>query len=251
MRKDYWFTSLKLCAAVFNGTATYLIFFSIFMLGGRGTLFAGVSAALAVILVDLFFIVALIMLEDKTVNIRERIVWGVSATLLAIATLAIGVADEGLLGLVPRAGFVLLVAQDVLSVYSDWELEYNSRPAKEQRIRDTQVILRAEEKAKAYRRVIQGAEIKAAFEAKILEQELKNLEVNKPTPFSEPVTQPIVEQAEQYIQELEQGIVQTDDGFGWVNRDGELMTTTALGKPYSYQGAKNALSRAKNNNGHR
>lgn len=251
MKNSNWFFLLKLCAAVFNGMATFSVFLEIFQTGQRGAFFALMSAVLSVILVDLFFIVALITLEDKEVAIRERLVWAVSAALLAIAVLGIGIADEGLLGIVPRTGFVLLVFQSILAVVAEYQLQYNSRAAKEQRIRDDQVILRAKEKAAAYERMIKSPEMRDNFQEKERQREMENLNLDQKqsTPYSEPIIQPSLES---YAEEVEDGIMQLPSGgYGWISpKTGELTTITALGKAYSLPGARNALRRA-SHNGHK
>jgi hypothetical protein len=248
MKINNVFAWLKLCAAVFNGAATFLVFYSIFSEGERGVFFSAFSAVLAVVLIDLFYIAALITMEDKSINLRERGIWGISATLLAIATLAIGIADEGILGIVPRIGFVLLVLQDDLAVYSEYAVLYHSRDAQEKRILNKQVLLRKNERAKAFERMIKSTEIQDAMEAKERERELDLLAL-KSTSFPEPVVH--TPTAESYVEEVEPHIMQlATGGYGWVDKFGELNTTTALGKPYSYQGAKAAYSHASKNGKH-
>lgn len=249
-KENYWFWSLKLCAAVFNGMATYTVFHQVFKDADRGQELSIISALLAVILVDLFFICALVMLEDKQKSIQDRASWAVAAILLVIATIGIGFADEGYVSWVPRIGFIMLVGQDVLSWYFEWLSIYKSREAQERRIRDSQVIMRRETLRKAYKEVIHSKEMLEAFKQREREREYENLGFTASTPEPQKQSTPLSEPIEQpnlldYAEQVEDNIIQLPSGgYGWIDpSSGEVNTATALGKPYTLRGARAALTR--------
>lgn len=219
---------VKLIAAIFNAPATGYVFYNVFSSTSRSSFFVYFNVLCAVLLIDAFFLWVLYELEDDSIDPRDRIPEAIVAFALTVGVIVIGAIDEGMLAWIPRMGIVALVLRDELRWINSYVRVYRSREYQEQRIRDQEVVDRRKLMQKAKRDA--WNQLETEFIQVQVQRERKQLGLVD-----------LIE--ENYEQDLPERIVKTDEGYGWVDFEGELTSETSTGNPYTLTGAKLALAR--------
>jgi hypothetical protein len=228
--------AVKFVAAIFNAPSTGYVFYGILDKTERSEWLVWFNTILAVLLIDLFFLWVLTVLEDESIDPIKRMPMAISAVLLSVAIVIIGVMDEGVLSYAPRIGLLALVFNDLVGWGTDYWAHYNSREQIEQRIRKSEVVARRRMNEKTLKAAIKESEadFQARHRSRILEQlGQSDSEHSEPEKVLAP-------------EELPEHVFKADDGtYGWVSPvTGERTTKTSLGKPYNtMRGAQIAVSR--------
>jgi len=192
---------------------------------------------MAILLIDVLFIVLLYLLESAELSVREKLPWSVVGFGLIVVVVYIGYLDEGLLAFAPRLGFIGIVMADELNYLTEVMATYTSREVTEQRIRNRQVIARRKAMQKAYRAALK--ELEPTMKEVQIQRELATLKQTEPK-----ASEPLINKNGH--KEVEPGIFEVRDGeFAWADKAGQLHAKTQLGKPFTLRGAK--ITRSRNN----
>lgn len=245
--------AVKWCSVLFNSVATWTVFHTQFYAALHAESIAYLSAALAIILIDLLY-VALINFIEAPTHIEEKLTlrfpYVVGLTILYFAIVAIGFLAEGWLALAPRVGLgiiTLICVNRYIVLYLDerdrtWQERYDKRKYRAER-QDSLIL------SKAQRKIKHQEQLNAL---KFLKGELKEKYVSN-LRDQLGITTPVVEEtkllpASSTTDLLSEFIQKTNTGYAWVNpfNPDEIHATTAAGEPYSLSGAKIALARCYN-----
>lgn len=228
MRNKKLLIAIKIVFSVFNIPATFYVFHDIFKQVRDNTLLVYFGAIMAILLIDLVFLWLLELLENAALDPKERIPAAVTSVCMALAILAIGYVDEGFLAIAPRISILVIVTHDLLAWYYHYRAAYSSREAKEQQLRDEQVLERRSMMRRAQSEAWQ--KLYPEFVELQIKRERSTLNIQ-----TEETTLP------EYI-------VEKEDGYGWIHpKTKELVFETVTGNNYTLAGAKNAYARASKN----
>lgn len=240
---------VKIAAAAFQIPATWHVFTKLFEEAGRGQIETYITSFFAIVLIDALIIIVMYFLESGELNPLDKSAWAFGGVALLVSIFYIGYKDEGAMSFAPRIGVLLLISIDLFSWSTEFTTYYFSREQIEKRLRNKQVLHRNKQDKKAWR------EARKKLYPELVQLQMKReiqllgldelYQPTESTPLPEPVEQSDLMGYAEYV---EPNIVQLPSGgYGWSDPvTGEITTTTALGKPYSLQGARSALSRSRN-----
>lgn len=235
LRKSNLLEVAKYVTAIVTVPATYHVFFDIFKAADRGIWLAGFTAVCSIILIDVLLLYFLYILEEDTDPLKK---WpdAIGAIALAIANIAVGIVDEGILAWVPRVGLITLVSRDVFRWALDYWSFYNSYEAVELRLRNKQKTIRRKVDHEEWKVAMQ--ELRPDIRYKQLENEIRLRQLDRTDDVYEDSSDDLVEVGDNVFKR--KGVRE----YLWSKANGELIDTTATGKPYlTLRGAKQARTK--------
>ena len=243
IRDNKWLWLLKGVACAFQVPATWDVFHDIFKEAGRPNIVVVFNTLFAILLIDALFLVVLFLLESGELTTLQKLPWALVGTGLIVATLEIGLKDEGSSAWMPRIGFIGLVSADLFSWITEffgsiWHsyVGYYSFDKVERRLIDRQKKERREQKLRAWR-----------VARNILDDELVQVEIRRERVLLGIDDVPVMIEQDTPLLPPPDYIIQNDDGYGYIHPvTGEEITVTQTGRSYTERGAKAAYRRALN-----